>query len=64
MSIPYEPTAPTRQQRVGKLTVKGNDSWATVCKPGLVAAAIADFDNGGQDALVKQRTGPTLYERP
>ncbi len=43
--IPYNPTAPMREQKVGKALVVGNDSYATVCKVGLVRQMIEEFDN-------------------
>ncbi len=50
-SIPYDPMGAERpEQQVGKLFVKGNDSWATVSKKGLVRAAVKDFDNTNDEA--------------
>jgi hypothetical protein len=60
-SLPYDPIGPLKpDRRVGRLTVKGNDSFATVCKPGLVPCAIHLEDNAdglpaGQPASAFER---------
>lgn len=45
----YDPMGPMRVTRVGKLAVKGNDSFATVIVQGLVPLALEYFDN--EDSL-------------
>ncbi len=59
-SIPYDPMAPIREEKVGKLKVKGNDSFSTVCKVGLLDAAIKQFDNTDKDA---DPAVPSAFER-
>jgi hypothetical protein len=57
----YDPIGPLRSdQRVGRLIVRGNDSWAIVLRPGIFPVPIRDEDNGngcppGQSASAFER---------
>jgi hypothetical protein len=63
-SLPYEPLAPCREEKVGIAKVTGNDSFATVCRVGLVDTAVEIFDNDpNTDEPDSGSSNPSAFER-